>query len=204
MKETIAPSSWPCAQSSARRWRRDPPPPFFGNQNQLRPLPEMPRIFSFRLQCGRPNAAITFRRKSSATRTRITRRCSGGTGDTALAIGVNERSSGLDDDRNVTLSLLFGWPIMLPERMCAGRAPSSGKAGGHHNCSRTWPHRCRPERRNEDYNPGRQPNTLRRLRLELCKSKHSSVALLQGSRLQRLQSRESRRPANNALHLPFC
>ena len=90
----------------------------------------MPRIFSFRLQCGRPNAAITLRRKSSATRTRITRRCSGGTGDTALAIGVNERSSGLDDDRNVTLSLLFGWPIMLPERMCAGRASSSGEAGG--------------------------------------------------------------------------
>jgi len=28
--------------------RPDPPPPFFGNQNQLRPLPEMPRIFSLR------------------------------------------------------------------------------------------------------------------------------------------------------------
>ena len=28
------------------------PTPFFGNQNQLRPLTEIPRIFSFRLLCG--------------------------------------------------------------------------------------------------------------------------------------------------------
>ena len=42
---------------SARRaqtWsggRPPPPPPFLETQNQLTPLPEMPRIFSFRLQC---------------------------------------------------------------------------------------------------------------------------------------------------------
>ena len=40
------------------------------------------------------------------------------------------RGSGLDDDRNVELPLLLGWPIMLPERMRARRAPSSGKARG--------------------------------------------------------------------------
>ena len=28
-----------------------PHPPFLETKNQLRPLPEMPRIFSFRLQC---------------------------------------------------------------------------------------------------------------------------------------------------------
>jgi hypothetical protein len=71
-----------------------------------------------------------------------------------------------------------------------------GKAGaGFRSIKDTWA--------DEDYNPARQPNTPRRLRLELCKSKHSSVVLLRGSRLQRLQSRESRRPTNSALHLPF-
>ena len=51
----IAPSCWRSAQSSARSWagtRTTPTPPFLETKNQLRPLPEMPRIFSFRLQCG--------------------------------------------------------------------------------------------------------------------------------------------------------
>ena len=32
--------------------RTHPHPPFLETKNQLRPLPKMPRIFSFRLQCG--------------------------------------------------------------------------------------------------------------------------------------------------------
>jgi len=32
--------------------RADPPPPLLETKNQLDPLPEMPRIFSFRLQWG--------------------------------------------------------------------------------------------------------------------------------------------------------
>jgi hypothetical protein len=45
-------------------------------------------------------------------------------------LAKHERSSGLDDDRNVALPRLLGWPIMLPERMRARRAPSSGEARG--------------------------------------------------------------------------
>ena len=121
-------------------------------------------------------------------------------GTAALAIGVNERSSGLDDDRNVTLSLLFGWPIMLPERMRARRAPSSGKARGTTTVATHGSIVAGPNAGTRITTRHVNPNILLRPRLELCKSKHSSVVLLRGSRLQRLQSRESRWPTNNALH----
>ena len=59
MKEEIAASSWPCATAretgggAGAGGSADPtPPPFLETKNQLRLLPEMPRIFSFRLQCG--------------------------------------------------------------------------------------------------------------------------------------------------------
>jgi hypothetical protein len=56
--------AWPpcrcvcCAEQATRRRgrARRPPPPFMKSKNQLRPLPEMPRIFSFRLQCGSEGA----------------------------------------------------------------------------------------------------------------------------------------------------
>ena len=91
----------------------------------------MPRIFSFRLQCGRSTATSPLHASQVLQGRALPDGVVGAQrGTAALAIGVNERSSGLDDDRNVTLSLLFGWPIMLPERMRARRAPSSGKARG--------------------------------------------------------------------------
>ena len=42
-----------CAQAQTRRrgGRADPPPPL-ETKNQLRPLPEMPRIFSFMVRIG--------------------------------------------------------------------------------------------------------------------------------------------------------
>ena len=35
---------------ASKRARRPPTPPFLETENQLSPLPEMPRIFSFRTQ----------------------------------------------------------------------------------------------------------------------------------------------------------
>ena len=43
-----------------------PHPPFLETKNQLRPLPEMPRIFSFRLQCGGEGAPYGRRAPTAA------------------------------------------------------------------------------------------------------------------------------------------
>ena len=55
-RKTIAASCWRCAtareraEAKARAGARTTPTPLLETKNQLRPLPEMPRIFSFRLQ----------------------------------------------------------------------------------------------------------------------------------------------------------
>jgi hypothetical protein len=61
VKEDDSGLSWRCATARERAeaqagGRADPPPPFLETKNQLGPLPEMPRIFLFRLQCGSEGA----------------------------------------------------------------------------------------------------------------------------------------------------